>query len=441
MTIERRILKLNAPYEFDIDKMTIPVKHKSSSNAHSHLVPAVSIKPSSALPERGANALSRSYKILKLPLTTEQYDNKSIETFLNLFNGNFDEDDIYLSQNGNSYEIRLRKLSINYLENVIDSLKNEASDYAPFLDMIKQTIESVGSYGLRGNKRVYVGYNRERKVLGRKGKEVHRGKHYYANDISFNKASKQLPADYVNQIIQGDSEEELKSLPDNCIDLVFTSPPYNFGLDYDNLNDAEKWDAYFDKLFKIFDECIRILKYGGRLVINVQPLFSDYIPSHHIISNHLLNRKMIWKGEILWEKNNYNCKYTAWGSWNSPSSPYLKYTWEFIEIFCKGTLKKIGDQKNADINSEDFKKWVVGRWSVAPERNMKAYGHPAMFPEELARRVLLLFSFKGDTILDPFMGVGTTCLAAKKHGRIYLGIDTSSQYCSVAKNRLADVLI
>ena len=244
----------------------------------------------------------------------------------------------------------------------------------------------------------------------------------------------------MNQILCGDSESILKKLPDNCIDLVFTSPPYNFGLQYAGQEDASTWRLYFDKLFAILDECIRVLKYGGRLVINIQPLYSDYIPSHHIISKRLMDRRLIWKGEILWEKNNYNCKYTAWGSWKSPSNPYLKYTWEFLEIFCKGTLKKAGKNENADISAEDFKNWVVGKWSIAPERRMKEFDHPAMFPEELARRVIQLFSFKTDTVLDPFAGVGTCCVVAKKFGRSFIGVDTSSKYCETAQERIQEIL-
>ena len=285
-----------------------------------------------------------------------------------------------------------------------------------------------------------MGYNKERKVADRKQKESDRGRHYYAADHPFSKESNSLPSGFGDAIICGDSEEVLKELPDNCVDLVFTSPPYNFGLDYEGQTDAEKWDHYLGKLFRVLDECIRVLKYGGRLVINIQPLYSDYIPSHHIISKHLMDRKMIWKCEILWEKNNYNAKYTSWGSWKSPSSPYMKYTWEFIEVFCKGSLKKDGDKENADISAEEFKKWVIGRWSIAPERHMKAFDHPAMFPEELARRVLLLFSFKGDTVLDPFAGVGTTCVAAKKHDRTYIGIDNSQQYCDTAIKRIRETL-
>ncbi len=246
----------------------------------------------------------------------------------------------------------------------------------------------------------------------------------------------ELPEEYRNKIVCADSEIFLRELPNECIDIVFTSPPYNFGLDYGGARDDKNWREYFRKLFRILDECVRVVKDGGRVVVNVQPLFSDYVPSHHIISRHLLRRGMIWKGEILWEKNNYNCKYTSWGSWKSPSAPYLKYSWEFVEVFCKGGIKKPGLRENADISGEDFKKWVYGKWAIAPERASK-HGHPAMFPEELARRVLLLFSFRGDAVLDPFNGAGTTTLVARRTGRDYLGVEISSQYCQTAESRLA----
>ena len=373
----------------------------------------------------------------------------SIKEFLDSVNSSFRSDEIRLFRNGEVFELWLRELSMNQLEETFAELAGNARETSEphgiiqqnLAAQMKKAVESIRSYGLRGKKRIYVGYNRERKVAGRKGKEFRRGKHYYANDHDFLKHENSLPVEYQNRIVQGDSEEVLKQLPDNCIDLVFTSPPYNFGLEYQTSNDTADWEAYFDKLFKIFDECIRVLKFGGRLVINVQPLFSDYIPSHHIISNHLMENRMIWKGEILWEKNNYNCKYTAWGSWKSPSSPYLKYTWEFVEVFCKGDIRKSGLSANADVTAESFKKWVVGKWSIAPERKMKQFGHPAMFPEELANRVLLLFSFKGDTILDPFMGVGTTCVSAKKNQRKYLGIDVSEEYCETSEKRIASILI
>jgi DNA modification methylase len=149
---------------------------------------------------------------------------------------------------------------------------------------------------------------------------------------------------------------------------------------------------------------------------------------------------MIWKGEILWEKNNYNCKYCAWGSWRSPSGPYLKYTWEFLEIFSKGTLIKEGKKENIDIKEDEFKKWVVAKWAIAPERNMKNYDHPAMFPEELVERALKLFSYERDIILDPFNGVGTTTIVAKQLNRRYLGIDISQKYCKIAERRIKEIL-
>lgn len=240
----------------------------------------------------------------------------------------------------------------------------------------------------------------------------------------------------LNQIYNIDCLQGFKQIDDNSIDLIFTSPPYNFDMNYSEYDDKKKWNEYFDWLNKVWIECKRVLKSGGRLCVNIQPLFSDYIPSHHIISNQLLSLELLWKGEILWEKNNYNCKYTAWGSWKSPSSPYLKYTWEFIEIFCKDKLKKKGLKENIDITGDEFKQWVLAKWSIAPEKRMKEYEHPAMFPEELVSRILKLFSYKDDIILDPFNGAGTTTKVAHKLGRNYIGFDIDEQYCETARNRL-----
>ena len=351
---------------------------------------------------------------------------------VNAFNKNFPKKDAYMFLNEESLHIMLKQLDmIKYREfldglNISTDLTNKAFDI----------IDSIGSYGLKGSKRLFSGYNAERKVINRKAKEQSRSKHYYANDHNFSKVNNELPSEYENKIICADSSEFLKKLPDNCIDIIFTSPPYNFGLDYDSHNDTARWNDYFDMLFAIFKECIRVLKYGGRFVVNVQPLYSDYIPIHHIISNFFIQNKMIWKGEVIWEKNNYNCKYTAWGSWKSPASPYLKYTWEFVEVYCKGDLKKQGDNENIDITAEEFKSWVVAKWSIAPERNMQEFGHPAMFPEQLAERVLKLFSYKNDVVLDPFNGAGTTTVVAKKTGRRYLGIDISEEYCKTAQKRI-----
>jgi len=236
-------------------------------------------------------------------------------------------------------------------------------------------------------------------------------------------------------IITGDSEDVIADMPDESVDLILTSPPYNFGMDYDEHDDKVDWDAYYTKLFAIFRQCNRVLKHGGRIVVNVQPCFSQQMPTHHVISNFFMNEGLLWKGEIIWDKNNYNCAYTTWGSWMSPSAPYLKYTWEFLEVFCKGTIKHAGNKEDADITADEFKRLVVARWNVAPEHKMKEYGHPAMFPEAIAHNVMKLFSYRGDVVLDPFNGVGTTTAVAKRLNRSYIGIDTSEEYCEIARER------
>ncbi len=331
----------------------------------------------------------------------------------------------------------------DYVQDLLDNPENNRDsllvDKEIFLKIIED-ISRIKSYGIKAGKRTYVTYRNERKVKDRQSKVTRRGLYYYAQNNTFSEKNTELPKRYENLIINDDSESVLKQLPDNCIDLIITSPPYNFGLGYDTSTDGVNWEHYFDKLFAVFDECIRVVKFGGRIIINIQPLFSDYIPSHHIISHHFMQKKMIWKGEILWEKNNYNCKYCAWGSWKSPSSPYLKYTWEFLEIFAKGDLKKSGRSEDIDITEDEFKKWVVAKWSVAPERKMDRYDHPAMFPEELVTRALKLFSFEGDVVLDPFNGAGTTCVVAKKTNRKFLGIDISKKYCDMAKKRVTEIL-
>lgn len=385
--------------------------------------------------------LEDNYKIISI--CDDSYQKHIKKSFYLDINSFFLKSDIKIEETDDGFEIFLNSLDILEYESFSKSFINNYSNEIErsIILRIIEEINKIKSYGIKSGKKNYVDYNKERKVQNRKEKVIKRQIHYYANDNDFSKINNEFPHDYLNKIICGDSEEVLKNLPDNCVDLIFTSPPYNFGLDYDNHEDGTLWDEYFEKLFSIFSESVRVLKFGGRIIINVQPLFSDYIPIHHIISNFFMNKKLIWKGEILWEKNNYNCKYTAWGSWKSPSSPYLKYTWEFLEIFCKGELVKKGDSSKIDITSDEFKSWVVAKWSIAPERNMKKYDHPAMFPEELVNRVLKLFSYENDIILDPFSGVGTTCAVSKRNKRNYIGIDSSIEYCKKAENRINEISI
>ena len=314
----------------------------------------------------------------------------------------------------------------------------ETIKYNPLIQKTIEELYKIRSFSSSNGKIVFKSFNKEKRVKNKKENSKKRlAYEYYKKD--FENTNNELDKKFINKIHRADSLELIKKFPDNCIDIVLTSPPYNFGINYENTNDVNIWEDYFEKLFNIFKECVRVLKDSGRIIINVQPMFSDYIPTHHLISNFFLKEGLIWKGEIIWEKNNYNCKYCTWGSWKSPSSPYLKYSWEFVEIFCKNSLKKEGEKNNIDIEAEEFKKWVYGKWSIAPERNMKKYKHDAMFPEELVKRLLKLFSYKNDIVLDPFNGAGTTTKVAKQLNRKFIGIDISEEYCKTAESRINEV--
>ncbi len=160
---------------------------------------------------------------------------------------------------------------------------------------------------------------RQEKVKDKAGKaRVRKG----SKDAKESLHSRETPEiePYLNRIICGDAAEILAGIPSGSVDLVITSPPYNFGHAYaqDPHDDTHEWNEYFATLNAVWTECFRVLKPGGRMAVNVQPLFSDYVPTHHIVSRQLAGLGLLWKAEFLWEKNNYNAKYTAWGSWKSP---------------------------------------------------------------------------------------------------------------------------
>ena len=168
---------------------------------------------------------------------------------------------------------------------------------------------------------------RPEKVQDKKGKaNVRKGSKSAKNSVLSSEPREILP--FVNRIICADALQALARIPDRSIDLIITSPPYNFGHAYaqDSHDDTYEWNIYFEQLLNVWRECERVLKTGGRMAVNIQPLFSDYVPTHHVISHQLASLGLLWKAEFLWEKNNYNAKYTSWGSWKSPSMPYLKHT-------------------------------------------------------------------------------------------------------------------
>ncbi len=308
--------------------------------------------------------------------------------------------------------------------NIIDSSK-----------IIKKKIDSSKkSYNISNGYRIYKDYKSLNKVQKIK-KNLSITKTLSKKDIEkINKVQKK----FENKILTGDSLNLMKEINSNSIDLIFTSPPYNFGIDYNFYDDNKTWQNYEKYMNNIIKEAYRILKPGGRVVWNIQPLYSEYTPSHHIFYKLFLKNKFIWRNEIIWEKNNFTSRYTTWGSYMSPSSPYLKYSWEYILVFSKISIKKTkeNEQQKSTISSDDFKKWVYGKWSIAPEKNMKKYGHDAMFPEELAKRVIHMFSYETDIVLDIFNGAGTTTKVAKDLNRRWIGFDLSKKYCNIANERL-----
>lgn len=247
--------------------------------------------------------------------------------------------------------------------------------------------------------------------------------------------------EWENRIICGNSLEILKKIPSEVVDAVITSPPYNYGVEYDSYDDSKNLDEYLRLIKGVFDECVRLLKPSGRFIINIKPIYTIKFPTHYHLWEYFKEKGMIWRNEIIWDTNNYSRRITSWGSWKSPSDPYIRTTWEYILVYSKGSSSKKGDKDLIDITADEFKKFTMGKWNVPPERNMKKYGHPAMFPVEIVYRLIKLFTYKNDLILDPFNGVGTTTYACKLTNRRYIGIDISQKYCEVANDRLNEILI
>ena len=231
------------------------------------------------------------------------------------------------------------------------------------------------------------------------------------------------------------SSEDMNELPDNSLHLMITSPPYNVTKEYDdNLNLEE----YLVLLKKVWTETYRVLATGGRACINVANLGrKPYIPLHSYIINDMLEIGFQMRGEIIWNKASSASPSTAWGSWLSAANPVLRDIHEYILIFSKDSFSHVSKGKESTISKEEFLEWTKSVWTF-PAVSAKKIGHPAPFPEELPNRLIKLYSFKQDVVLDPFLGSGTTSLAAIKNGRNYVGYDTNKKYVELADKRVAE---
>lgn len=241
-----------------------------------------------------------------------------------------------------------------------------------------------------------------------------------------------LPENVINRIFLK-SSEQMDELPSNSVHLMVTSPPYNVTKEYDeNLT----LDEYRALLRRVFAETFRVLVNGGRACINVANLGrKPYIPLHAYIIHDMASLGFLMRGEIIWDKGSSASPSTAWGSWQSAANPTLRDVHEYILIFSKGSFARASAGKQNTIQREDFLTWTRSVWQFPAER-ARSVGHPAPFPVELPRRLIELYTFAGDVVLDPFCGSGTTCLAAKLAGRRYVGYDVNASYVHLAERRL-----
>ena len=263
------------------------------------------------------------------------------------------------------------------------------------------------------NSRLYEGLNNGEKVK------------YLENEV---------PENVLNQIFCK-SSEKMDELPDNSIHLMITSPPYNVSKEYD---DDLSLKEYLDLLNRVWKETYRVLVPGGRVCINVANLGrKPYIPLHSYIITGMQEIGFLMRGEILWNKASSASPSTAWGSWLSAANPVLRDIHEYILVFSKDTFSRKKKDKENTITKEEFLEWTKSVWTF-PAISARQIGHPAPFPEELPHRLIQLYTFKGDVVLDPFVGSGTTCLAAIKDKRNYVGYDINPEYVTLAKKRISN---
>ena len=228
------------------------------------------------------------------------------------------------------------------------------------------------------------------------------------------------------------SSEDMQELENNCVSLTITSPPYNIGKDSDlDLSDNEYW-----KMMKnIFLETFRVTESGGRVVVNVANLGrKPYIPFSKYFTELLIDIGFIMRGEIIWQKSKGANANFAWGSWLSASNPVIRDIHEYCLVFSKDSFKK-SSKGESTIEKEEFMESTLSIWNINPAR-AKKIGHPAPFPVELPQKFINLYSYKDDLILDPFIGSGTTAIAAKNLKRNFVGYEIEKEYIDIANNRL-----
>lgn len=226
------------------------------------------------------------------------------------------------------------------------------------------------------------------------------------------------------------------SMQENSIDLIVTSPPYNVDIKYNSHDDTMSYDDYLSFTKEWLTKCFKLIKDDGRFCLNI-PLDKNKGGQQSMCADITTIAKQVgfkYHSTIIWNEQNISQR-TAWGSWLSAASPYVIAPVEVIVVLYKKNWKKTSGSKKSNITKREFMEWTNGVWNFSGE-SKKRVGHPAPFPVELPRRCIKLFSFVGDTILDPFLGSGSTLLACLQTERKGIGIEIDKKYCELAKKRL-----
>lgn len=240
-----------------------------------------------------------------------------------------------------------------------------------------------------------------------------------------------------NQKILNTDILDTEDIPPFSIDLIITSPPYNVDIHYGSHNDDLGYKDYLEFTRKWIKRCYVWAKDDGRFCLNV-PLDKNKGGQQSVGSDITqIAKEMGWQyhSTIIWNEGNISRR-TAWGSFMSVSAPYVIAPVELILVLYKNTWKKTSGSRENDITREEFIDWTNGLWTFPGQKKKEAGGHPAPFPVELPRRCMKLFSFVGDTVLDPFLGSGSTLLACHQNNRKGIGIDIDENYCEIAWRRL-----
>ena len=229
---------------------------------------------------------------------------------------------------------------------------------------------------------------------------------------------------------------KITSISKSSVDLIITSPPYNVDIHYSLHQDALSYEDYLEFTKKWLTKCYDLAKDDGRLCLNI-PLDKNKGGQQSVCADITsLAKQAGWHyhSTIIWNEGNISRR-TAWGSWMSASAPYVIAPVEVIVVLYKNEWKKRQKGDN-DITRQEFMDWTNGVWTFPGQSKKGAGGHPAAFPVELPKRCIKLFSFVGNTVLDPFMGSGSTLLASHEYNRKGIGVDIDKAYCDIAIDRL-----